>query len=775
MKTAINFGWNFVPGFDKSYLDALPSSAIKVDLPHAPVSLPVNYFSETLYQGLWTYEKTFDLVKNENELAFLVFDGVMLKVHPYLNGHDLGEKISGWVSVRYDITPYVLEKGNRLVVVVDSTEDPHVPPFGRVVDYLTFAGIYRPVRVETRPKTYIKSLHAEGNKKGLLTLDAKIEGDASQSDLTYRLSFGGKLIKEFKTPTLQVPNVALWDLKTPYLYRLEAILKSPFGVDNVTLMVGFREAKFTPDGFFLNDKRIKLIGLNRHQNYPYVGCAMPDSAQKEDAEILKTKLGCNIVRTSHYPDSEAFLSRCDEIGLLVVDEIPGWQYIGKDEAWRNNFQYFVEAMVEKERNHPSLIAYGTRIDESPDDDELYSKAVNFVHQANPSRPCLGVRNFKTSHCLEDIYAYNDFSCGSLDHGLDPRKSVTGAKNKPLLISEHNGHMFPTKQIDFPMRRLEHALRHLKVMDDAYADDTICGAIGWCAFDYNTHKDFGSGDHICYHGVADIYRNPKAAAFAYASQTSPLPVMWIANPPTLGDYDECLNKPLYVFTNCDYVEMYKNDKFVEVFKPDKKDFPHLPHAPIVIDDYIGALMNGEKFSEHDRKIIKEALNTVGRTGFAHMKKSQLLRYFPVLMRNHLSIADISALYNKYMGTNDVANVFDFRGYKEGKLVCEKKYGPSTQFAYRYEVSNQALQNGETYDVARVSIKFVDEWGSQLHYGHNVISFRTLGPIEVIGPKSVALEGGDISVYVRSLDVERTMDARLIITTDLGEKAIDFTVQ
>ena len=281
------------------------------------------------------------------------------------------------------------------------------------------------------------------------------------------------------------------------------------------LMVGFREAKFTPDGFFLNDKRIKLIGLNRHQNYPYVGCAMPDSAQKEDAEILKTKLGCNIVRTSHYPDSEAFLSRCDEIGLLVVDEIPGWQYIGKDEAWRNNFQYFVEAMVEKERNHPSLIAYGTRIDESPDDDELYSKAVNFVHQANPSRPCLGVRNFKTSHCLEDIYAYNDFSCGSLDHGLDPRKSVTGAKNKPLLISEHNGHMFPTKQIDFPMRRLEHALRHLKVMDDAYADDTICGAIGWCAFDYNTHKDFGSGDHICYHDFPkDI---PYIATHVWPSQ------------------------------------------------------------------------------------------------------------------------------------------------------------------------------------------------------------------------------------------------------------------
>ena len=96
---------------------------------------------------------------------------------------------------------------------------------------------------------------------------------------------------------------------------------------------------------------------------------------------------------------------------------------------------------------------------------------------------------------------NELEAEEMAHGLDPRDSVTGAKDKPLLISEHNGHMFPTKQIDFPARRLEHALRHLRVMDDAYAEDRICGAIGWCAFDYNTHKDFGSGDHICYHEQA----------------------------------------------------------------------------------------------------------------------------------------------------------------------------------------------------------------------------------------------------------------------------------
>jgi hypothetical protein len=228
MKTPLNFAWNYVPGFDKSYLERLPESAKSVDLPHAPIVLPDNYFSEVSYQGLFTYEKTFDFHKEENELAFLVFDGVMLKVHPYLNGVDLGEKLSGWVSVRYDITAVSLKKkDNRLVVVVDGREDPLVPPFGRVVDYLTFAGIYRGVHLEARPKTYIKSLHAEGEKKVFLTFESIIEGPKATdtaADITYRLNVSaGKLVKEFKTPTLASPRMSPFgSLKTPYLYRLEA-------------------------------------------------------------------------------------------------------------------------------------------------------------------------------------------------------------------------------------------------------------------------------------------------------------------------------------------------------------------------------------------------------------------------------------------------------------------------------------------------------------------------------------------------------------------------
>ena len=102
-------------------------------------------------------------------------------------------------------------------------------------------------------------------------------------------------------------------------------------VDEKSLRFGFRTVRFENDGFYLNGQRIKLRGLNRHQSYAYVGYAMPKSVQELDAEILKNELGVNAVRTSHYPQSQHFISRCDELGLLVFTEIPGWQHIGDED------------------------------------------------------------------------------------------------------------------------------------------------------------------------------------------------------------------------------------------------------------------------------------------------------------------------------------------------------------------------------------------------------------------------------------------------------------
>jgi len=166
-------------------------------------------------------------------------------------------------------------------------------------------------------------------------------------------------------------DVQVWDLKSPQLYTVQVRLRrGPEVVDVDARRIGFREAAFTDQGFELNGKVIKLRGLDRHQTFPFVGQAMPGRVQREDAVILRRKLKCNIVRTSHYPQSRHFLDACDEEGLLVLEEIPGWQHIG-DENWKEISLDNVKRMVERDWNHPSIILWGVRINESKDDHDFY--------------------------------------------------------------------------------------------------------------------------------------------------------------------------------------------------------------------------------------------------------------------------------------------------------------------------------------------------------------------------------------------------------------------
>ena len=301
--------------------------------------------------------------------------------------------------------------------------------------------------------------------------------------------------------------------------------------------IGFRRAEFKKDGFYLNGKKIKLRGLNRHQSYPYVGYAMPKSMQQLDADILKRELGANAVRTSHYPQSHYFIERCDEIGLLVFTEIPGWQHIG-DAAWKDQAVENVRDMVKQYRNHTSIILWGVRINESQDDEAFYRRTNEAAHEFDDSRPTGGVRANRKSSLLEDVYTYNDFVHDGKAKGCEPKKNVTSDMEKPYLISEYNGHMYPTKTFDWEEHRAEHALRHANVLDAVAAEEDIAGCFGWCMFDYNTHKDFGSGDRICYHGVMDMFRNPKLAAAVYACQQEKEPVLELSSSMDIGEHPGC---------------------------------------------------------------------------------------------------------------------------------------------------------------------------------------------------------------------------------------------
>ena len=139
-----------------------------------------------------------------------------------------------------------------------------------------------------------------------------------------------------------------------------------------------------------------------------------------------------------------------------------------------------------------------------------------ARRMDPARFTGGVRCKKNSSFLEDVYTYNDFSYDGLGPALLAPKKAAG-RSCPYVVSEHTGHMYPAKMFDDEAQRLEHALRHARVLEAAFADTSIAGSFGWCMFDYQTHEQFGSGDGICYHGVMDMFRNPKLAAALYASQ------------------------------------------------------------------------------------------------------------------------------------------------------------------------------------------------------------------------------------------------------------------
>ncbi|MBQ3889015.1 MAG: glycoside hydrolase family 2 protein, partial [Clostridia bacterium] len=497
----------------------------------------------------------------------------------------LGEYKGAYNRFSFDITDAAASGENLLAVQLDSTERKEIPPFGKVVDYLVYGGIYREVWIEEVPAVYLADVFVRTRcvtaPKKVLDIDVTFS-ESAEGTLKFELLDGDSVIAEketaFKGTVINakwaVEDVKLWDVDDPNLYTLRVSTAD----DEVCTRFGFRECRFKKEGFFLNGKHLKLRGLDRHQSYPYVGYAMPANVQRADADLLKKTLGVNIVRTAHYPDSIHFLDRCDEIGLLVFTEIPSWQYLGEEGEWRDIFRDNVRRMVLRDRNHPSVVLWGVRVNEGMDCDELYSQTNKIAHDLDDTRQTGGVRNFPRSHLLEDVYTFNDFSHSGGQIALLPPAVVCG--DAPLLVTEHNGHMYPTKSFDREAVRLEHALRHTRVLNRAYGDDRYSGAIGWDMADYNTHKDFGSGDRVCYHGVTDMFRVPKLGAAIYRSQQEDVPFLEVSSSMDIGEHPAGVLGKVWVFTNCDSVKLYKNGKYTSTIVPADSPFKNLPHPPMV---------------------------------------------------------------------------------------------------------------------------------------------------------------------------------------------------
>lgn len=754
----LNFGWKYSESFTEdmikpSYKD---SEFQTVDIPHTCKEIPYNYFDEAMFQFVSCYRKIFRISEAEQagKRIFITFEGAANYSRVYLNGEFLGEHKGGYTPFSFEITGKVNKGNNCLAVVLDSTERPEIPPFGKVVDYLVYGGIYREVHIDLYDEVYIEDvfvktpdpLYSVKTIEADVTFSEKVNGTC-----TFELYDGEKVIGK-KTCEAdgkkirirwKVKDVKLWDIDSPKLYTL----KVSFGADSAEKRFGFREAKFTRTGFMLNGRHVKLIGLNRHQSYPYVGNAMPASAQKADADFMKYTLGCNIVRTAHYPDSIHFLDRCDEIGLLVFTEMPSWQFLGEGE-WRENCLDNIRRMVLRDRSHPSVILWGVRVNEGGDCDEFYTETNALARELDPTRQTGGVRNFPRSHLLEDVYTYNDFIHSGGPINLLPA-IITCGISAPYLVTEHNGHMYPTKTFDREAVRTEHALRHLRVQNASFGSKRHSGAIGWCMSDYNTHKDFGSGDRICYHGVADMFRIPKLAAAVYSSQQDNIPVLETSSAMDVGEHPGAIIGQTYIFTNCDYVDIYKNGKYKSTAYPDKKGYPNLPHPPILPKDFIGdSLETDDGLPADVAGPLKNALVAAGVHGYI-MPPQHYLEVAYSFLKGKMKISQMVDLVTKYFANwGDEQVEYRFDGYKDGKLVKSVTRTAVKSQALAVRADSLSLTEDKTYDVTRIELMCVDQNGNRLPFANNAINISVDGPVKVIGPEQFALVGGARAFWVRT---------------------------
>ena len=760
-------GWEFTRSWSNAFRLG-EGEGEPVRLPHNPRFIPQHCAGPEDYEGVYGYRRTLALDESlRGKRLFLQFDGAAHTATVFVNGRERRTHRSGYTAFRVEITDDVRLDGTDLVAVrLDSTENPEIPPFGYVIDYLTYAGLYRDVWLDVREPVCTANVFVQTPNLHTCRVQTTVSGTAAlvrhrvldaegacvaqNADANAESAVAAPEDLFVWTMTVHVPDAKPWTCETPNLYTLETTLfdADMRPLDTVLTRFGFRTAEFKKDGFYLNGKRTFLRGLDRHQAYPYVGYAATKSLQREDARILKEELCCNAVRTSHYPQSRYFLDACDELGLLVFTEIPGWQHVG-GEAWRKQALDNVREMVLENRNHPSIVLWGVRINESRDFDDLYEQTNALAHFLDPTRATSGVRYFEKSHLKEDVYAYNDFKPFDFKDPIRKKDKVTPDANKAFLISEHSGHMFPTKSFDPWSRRQMHALRHARTLDAAIASGEHAGCFGWCMFDYPTHKDFGSGDRVCYHGVMDAFRNPKLAAYAYASQGDEKPVLALGTPMCIGDYPAGEIGEIWAFTNAERVALYKNDRLVKIFTP--APWKGLKHPPVKIDDLIGQLLISEEgITGKKERLLHRELLAAASYGVDKMPLSDKLRMLYCMKRYRLSWADGEELYGKYVGNwGGTATEWRFDALNGEKVVASVSSRPNKNLRLEVRVSGTELTEGDGYDMAAVRVRVLDGSGNLAPYAQIPVRFAVSGALELVGPDVSTAEGGMTGAYVRTV--------------------------
>jgi beta-galactosidase len=630
---------------DPGYND---SGFARVDLPHTVVPLSWGGWDPTTWENVWIYRKHFSGAQLTQGRVFVKFNGALVNATVYVNGtlvlpHPLPiynksnvYHAGGYLPWSVEVTSYINDgDDNVLAVKLDSTWL-QVPPEGHSggaesVDYLQPGGIYRDVAVVQVPDTFLSDVFA--NPQDVLTKDryvgvqATLDSTAAGSaTVTAELLDGTQVLATTKPVTANTVNgttsvsltitgigdVTYWSPDNPKLYTVQTTVTAGSSTHTVSTTIGFRKATFADAGFYLNSDTAltKIFGLNRHQLFPYIGMAAPARLQRKDAELLRNELNCTMVRCSHYPQSPDFLDACDELGLMVWEEAPGWIYVSPDAGWRNIVRDNVHDMVIRDRSRPSVIIWGTRLDEAYEtasNEDLFSAKPNntksIASGLDPTRQSTGAMGaYSMDYWDEDVYSHDDYKHSDGNAQLSvPLASPKGKPEKPYFVSEAVGALDGShtyRWIDLSSTLAIQARQHAQVHNIAQGPDRYAGLLGWCGIDY---ASLNGGAAIWMGlktpGVLDTFRVPKPGAAIYQSQV-PTSKRLVIAPAFFWDSGENdgPGKGSMIATNCARLEIYLGTEHLTTGYPDTTNYPHLAHPPVVVDLAVSPKANPELIIE-----------------------------------------------------------------------------------------------------------------------------------------------------------------------------------
>jgi beta-galactosidase len=611
LSLSFNQGWRFhrvdggQPAQDFSERSFDDGGWESVTAPHSLRLEPENASGMRNFQGVCWYRRHFKAAAEwKTRKTFVEFGGAMQVADVWLNGKHLTTHFGGYTPFTLDLSDVLAFDGtdNVLALRLDNSDNPDVPP-GKPqaeLDFVYFGGLYRNVRLVVTDRLHVTdAVYADKTAGGgvfvtysnvsatsasvRVKVHVKNEHDAARRPTVAvrLLDAGQRSVAEVSLSAGTIPpggdatfagemkvvRPRLWHPYHPDLYLLRAeVREGRRTVDEVATRIGIRSIRFDPQGFWINGERLVATGANRHQDFPYVGYAVPDSVQYRDIKKLR-EAGCLSLRT-HYPLAPATLDAADELGMLMIVSNPGWQWFRPGVFVERAYQG-VREMVRRDRNHPSVVLWEPILNETPYTEDFARSVYRIVHEEYPGDQAFAAADLQLAwgRSFDVVYSRDPVE-GKATWVREWGDEVDNwtDQNAPNRASRTWGQAALLRQVESQTRG----------MARQFELSAVSGFGLWAGID--TQRGY---HHIPFFGgLLDLFRVPKLSYYLFASQRPPdVHVSGLDDGPLvfIASYWDQFSAPdVTVFSNCDRVRLFQDGQQVAEAGPDQS--PRLPHPP-----------------------------------------------------------------------------------------------------------------------------------------------------------------------------------------------------